>query len=533
MKKFNIDKYIYPLLIVTVIIFVNLIFSNINLRIDLTKNKIYSLSEGTKTVLKKIKDPLYIDLYYSKELPAQINANKEYAIEILKDYVTYSGGKIRFSQVKLDFDKESREKAIKAGITPVRFDIISREKFEQREGFLGLTVKYQDKKEIIPYIQDVSNFEYDITSRINTIIKDKKDKIYFVDAAGSMSFYTLPNEIKNKIQNNYEIQTITLKELYELNDANIPAFFIGPSEKLTDEELFYFDQSLLKGIRLFLALDRRYTKLDSFFSRSNDTGITKLLEKNGIKIKDTLILDRNSQTIQIGVRQGPFLITNIVKYPFFIITTDLNRENPTTRDIYSLTVPFASPIEYTTDTLKITPLIKTSKYSWAKKEGSYISINPFSEITYTKDDLEGPFTVALIASGKFKPYFNEIPESLRDKNKDKKEKTELNIIKEARDKSMLYLISSSKFVLQDELNAENLQYFINIVNYLSQDEALLTIRMKKAGFIPLKDIKDIYKTITKYANMFIPILIVILYGIYRWKKLEIKYENTANEYGKQ
>lgn len=507
-------------------IIINAIFYYTSIRLDITKNRIYSLSKGTKEILKRIEDTLFVDLYYSDQLPSQISINKDYTIAILKDYVFYSKGKIRFSGIKIrNDDNEKKKQAINEGITPVRFDIISKEKFEQTEGFLGIVIRYQDKKEVIPFISEISNLEYDLSSRINSMIKERKNKIYFITDAGGFSSYRLTPELKNQLSTNYDIEDATLEKLY-LSTIPITACYIAPSSILNEKDLFYLDQLLVRGSRIFLAYDRKYTSIDSFFTRDNSTGIEKILEKNGIKVKNTLIMDESSQAIQIGFRQGFFLVTNIVKYPFFILTQNLNKEHPTVRDVYSLTIPFASPIEISTQTqLTITPVVLTSKLSWAKKENSYISIYPFQRYEIHQDDMKGPFTIAISAKGRFLSSFEKEIEIEKDKKKEK-----LKPIKEGEKETILYLITSSKFIHQENINIENIQYFINILNYISQDDALLLIRSKKVGFIPLKEIKDTYKIAVKYANIFLPIILLIAFGIYKLRSYKIRIEGNLKQY---
>jgi gliding-associated putative ABC transporter substrate-binding component GldG len=521
----NIKKHANTLLIVVLVILVNLIFSSLNIRLDITKEKIYSLSQGTKRILKKIDDNLFIDVYYSKELPPQITTIKDYTITILNDYKDFSANKIKLSLFKIDDDQKSKKLAIEEGITPVRFDIISKEKFEQREGFLGITMRYHDKKETIPFISDISNLEYDISSRINNLVRKTKKTIYFINDWGSLSSYRLNPEIREKIRSNYEIRDISVEEIYKDTSA-INLCIIGPNSPIDEKNLFYLDQIFVRGANIFLALDKKYTSMESFFARDNNTNLEKILEKNGIKILNTLIMDRNSQAIQIGFRQGPFVITNIVKYPFFIITTDIDRKNPTTKDLSSLTIPFASPIEYSTTSLIITPLVKTSRYSFAKKENSYISINPFQDYVVENDDLKGPFTVSLTAKGKFISSFNEPP-----KDKELKDK-KIQFIKEGSRETLLYLVSSSKFIYNQDLNPDNIQYLINIINYIAQDEDLMMIKSKKAGIIPLREINETYKVIIKYINILLPVFIIIAFGIYRWKKLKIEKETAIKEFVK-
>ncbi|MEF3279736.1 MAG: GldG family protein [Elusimicrobiota bacterium] len=517
-------KKIEILIFILILVILNLIVSKLNVRFDATRDKIYTLSKGSKNIIKKINDNLFIDLYYSKELPPQINTNKEYAISMIKDYASYSK-KIKLSTIEIAENEDLKRHAREEGVIPVRFDIVSKEKFEQREGFLGLTIRYREKKDVIGFISDISNFEYDLTSRIKNLINENKEKVYFITDSNSLSSYRINPQIKEKLLNNYEIKDFQLKDLYNSTES-FAACLVGPTTPLNEKELFYFDQILAKGNRIFIAYDMKYTTMDSFFSRDNNIGIEKILSKNGIRLKNTLILDRNSQAIQIGFRQGPFIISNIVKYPYFIITDNLDRNHSTTKDVYSLTIPFASPIEYsTTSKLLITPLVKTSRYSWAKKENSYININPFQEYTLSQDDYNGPFTISILAKGRFDSYFETVPKEI-----EKESKGKISHIKQGEKDSILYLISSSKFITNEELNQENAQYFTNIINFLTQDEDIITIRSKKAGFIPLKEINDRLKVLIKYMNIFLPSIILIAIGLYRWKKLELEREKAKKVY---
>jgi gliding-associated putative ABC transporter substrate-binding component GldG len=522
-----IKRWISAIYLLIIILIINLIFSYTNIRLDITKDRIYSLSAGTKNILKKIKDPLLIDIYASKELPAQAKANCDYLKSMIKDYSSYSDRMIKYSYTELDSSEKSREMALKEGIMPVRFDMISKEKFEQKEGFIGFVIRYREKKRIIPFVSDVSNLEYQLSSTISNLINENKKSVYFISNSKAITNLTLPDELSQQLSMNYELKATTLEDIYRTTET-LTVCFLGPNGTLDEKELFYFDQLLVKGSKIFLAYDKKYTSLENFFTRDNPVGIEKTLEANNIHIKNTLIADKNSAVIQVSARQGMFVVTNIVKYPYFILTTNINRENPSTGDIYSLTIPFASPLYFSTGTTQIsfTPTVKTSKQSIAKKENAYISINPFEKYVLEKDDISGQFDIAGIFYGNFTSAFNNSPNY--DKKKSQGSGSGADFLKTSNKKSMLYLITSSKFIVHNDLNPENSQFFINIINYLNDDNDLLSIRNKNAGFIPLKDIPDNSKIIIKYLNIFMPVIIVISFGLYFWQRKKIKIEKIKN-----
>lgn len=64
----------------------------------------------------------------------------------------------------------------------------------------------------------------------------------------------------------------------------------------------------------------------------------------------------------------------------------------------------------------------------------------------------------------------------------------------------------------------NLSFFANIVDYLADDTGLITIRSKNVLQPPLDEIADGTKKLLKYGNLFAPPLLVIGYGIFRWRR---------------
>ncbi len=253
------------------------------------------------------------------------------------------------------------------------------------------------------------------------------------------------------------------------------------------------------------------TDLNAFYASSNRTGLDKWLSSYGLNVESTLIMDEQSQPIQVSSRHGFFMVTNIVKYPPFIIATNLDRESPFLKNIDSLVMPFASPIKISTAPAKIKPIIRTSRYSQAKnpKGLHFIPINPFNQMEFSERDLKGPFTIGISAMGKF--------------GGEKENK--------------LVLLSTSKFIRKNMgLPPSNYAFFFNALDWLSEDMSLITIRTKAVKFMPLKEVKYPVKTLVKYLNILLPPLLTIFIGLIIWrrgerarKNLMLKYAEKNNE----
>ncbi|MEX1274539.1 MAG: hypothetical protein WEE20_01305, partial [Bacteroidota bacterium] len=67
-------------------------------------------------------------------------------------------------------------------------------------------------------------------------------------------------------------------------------------------------------------------------------------------------------------------------------------------------------------------------------------------------------------------------------------------------------------------NRANMTLFANIVDYLADDAGLITIRTKNVATPPLEQVSDGTKQLLKYANLAGPPLLIVLYGLFRWRR---------------
>ncbi|MBI4656050.1 MAG: GldG family protein [Elusimicrobia bacterium] len=503
-----------------IIIVLNVIFYFAYFRIDISRGRIYSVSRASKKLVASLPDPVLVKIYASKELPPQILAHKKYLADLVKEYKNQAGGKLKVNFIEIGENQEKKQEAMRNGIAPVRFDIIARDKYEQREGFLGIAMQFRDKIETIPYIHDISNLEYDLTSRIKSMTTPGKPELLFLNAYNSISADDFEPSLLEALNHRFQIKNIDFNTLLTLSTAPSqglrPLLFLGPQEKISKKDLFALDQRLMTGNPVCLALDAKKTNLNTFFASNNDTGMVEFLDSIGIKVRTAIVMDRQSQPMQISARQGIFVVTNIVQYPPFVLSDDLNRDNPVTKDIASLVLPFSAPIEFSTAAesgLSFTVLAKSSKYSWAKDPSApYVSINPFQQPEFSEKDLKGPFNLAILAAGKFKSAFAEPP-------------------KESPGNSRLVLVSTSKFIQKTQrMPSQNYAFFLNLIDWLSKDHDLISIRSKSAAFRPLKEISSPAKMLVKYLNVLFPSFAMFVIGLWRWQAVKKRNKKLRKQY---
>jgi len=146
--------FLRVLLVLGILILLNFISVRIFTRLDFTKAGVYTLSDASKNLVRNLEDRVTIKAYFTEELPAPHNNNRRAVLDILNDYKAYSEGNLYYEFINPEGEKNERE-AQQAGIPPVEVQVVKEDKFEVKRAFLGLVMMYEDKKEVLPVIQNL------------------------------------------------------------------------------------------------------------------------------------------------------------------------------------------------------------------------------------------------------------------------------------------------------------------------------------------------------------------------------------------
>lgn len=168
-------KYIKFAMYVTVIVLINIIATGIFFRIDLTRNRVYSLSPISKEVVDTLSEPLTVKVFFSRDLPAPYNTNAQYLRDLLNEYAQQNP---RYFKVDVhnvggegaaDRDLANQQIARDYGIQPVQIQIVERDELKFRQAYMGLVMIHGDIVERIPTISDTDGLEYQLTTTIQKL----------------------------------------------------------------------------------------------------------------------------------------------------------------------------------------------------------------------------------------------------------------------------------------------------------------------------------------------------------------------------
>ena len=490
--KFEQKKSIFLSIaaLVIMLVLVNLISRNWFFRFDLTDNKMYSLSNSSKDVLGQIDDLLTLKVYFSDDLPGEYGNNRRYLQDILEEYAAYSNGNIHFEFYKPDGDEKLEQEAQKAGIQPVQLQVVENDKVEVKRVLMGMTLNYEDQKEIIPLIQSTTGLEYEITTKIKKLVD--KDKKVIAIAQLEKNDKLKNQNISSLLRQRYQVRNIVLDK--PVPDEIDVILVNGVLDSLSADTKMNLVSFINRGGNIFFAQGRIDTDIQTQRATPVKSDIFDLLSNYGFQLEENLVLDHKCGSVSVQQNMG-FIQMNVpMEYPFLPIITRFNQREAMVNGLEQLTVMFASEIKVDTSQsyVTVTPLFSSSNRS-STMSGQY-NMNP--------DPRTNPALNRLNEQGKM----------LAGKS------TVLN--NETKITSQIILVSDSKFLADKGGGGiqANHVFVMNAVDYLAGDQDLIALRSREITSRPLEEIEDSTKRTWKWINIILPSFLIISFGFIRLRK---------------
>lgn len=481
---------LYLLIVLGILVLANILSDNLFVRLDLTADNQYTLSKATKNILKNLDEPVTITAYFSKDVPTQMAKTKRDFKELLVEYHNISKGMVVYEFIDPSADEMKEQEAMSAGIQPVIATIREKDQAKQQKVYLGAVVSIGEYSEVIPFMQPGAAMEYALSSTIKKISVEDKPVIGLLQGHGEPSLNAYPQAI-NSLNVLYQIEPVYLLDTTDVLDKYETLAIIAPSDSFPVNHLAQLDRFLSKGGHIYLALNRVEGDLQAAQGNSLSTGLETWLISKGLIIENNFVVDARAASISVRQQQGIFSFTTQVPFHYIPIITNF-ADHPIVSGLETVLMPFVSHLTYAGDTTKtFTPLAFTSE-----KAGTQTA-PVFFDVSKQWEDADFPLenlTVAALLEGKI--VGNSI--------------------------SSMVVIADGDFAVNGEgqearqLGEDNISLMVNAIDYLSDDTGLIELRTKGVTSRPLKtDIEDGKKTFLKYLNFLLPIILIIIYGIFR------------------
>lgn len=526
----------YILLILVIIVIFNIALRSLFFRIDLTKNNIFSLSNSSKIVIKKLDDRMIAKVFFSENLPGQYANSRRYLQDILEEYQAYSKGRFHFEFINPDQDEEAMQEAQSFRIPPVQLQVIENDKMEVKKVYMGLVLLYNDKNEVLPVIQNTTGLEYDLTAAIKKLTSSEMNVVGLYSGNNDVS----TENFQQILRQTYNVRSVGLAN--KIPD-NINTLLVhGIRDSLSLDELYNLDQYVLRGGKLFIGSSRINADFQKGIGHEIKTNLHNFLENYGVQIGKELVFDRICEQIQIQQQQGFFSIASSVAYPPFIKVQNFNKDNIIVKNLEQVWMFFTNPIVNVKNDDSFVSLMKSSNASGflnvsqkpSMDNGMYTMVHGYDISPDIKDSPQnsnpglrnfsaGPQTLAALVKGNFTSFFAD---SI-DKNQEK------GFI-QSTNEGEIVVVGVYDFFNDKTIGGiqTNMNFIINTIDYLAGDDELIEIRSRGVTSRPLDELSKSSRSFWKWLNILLPTILLILYGLFRMRLNREKRKVVEVMYGK-
>lgn len=487
------------LVVAAIIVVVNLLGLKLFGRLDLTDDKVYSLSSASKKLGERLEDPLTVTAYFTGSLPAPYSDNRRFLQDKLNDYRSYAGNKFHYKFVDPADDDELKRRAQSVGIQPVQIQVIEQDNVQLKNAYMGLQLEYAGESEVIPVVQDIASLEYDITTAVRRLTTAELPVLGFLTGHGETDFRQDMQLLSRELERNYQLEGVTVED-GQLSSDPAALLVVAPTDTIPDADLEAIDQYVMNGGRLALLINTVQANLQFGQASPLYTGIEKLTQPYGIAIRTDLVTDEESSVVTMQRRQGFFNVQQQIPYPFLPVVSRFDDEHPLVHRLRDVVLYFASTVDTSAtapEGVVVTPLMYSSPNS-DTQEG-FFQIQP--QLEGRPQYSGGPFVLAAAYAGSFPSAFTPT---------------------ETSSPTRIVVLGDGDVLNESLLGAVpgNVSFGLNAVDWLVQDDELLSIRTRSVAARPLDDVSDGLRNWIKYASWLGPVLLIVGYGLWRWRRRE-------------
>lgn len=388
-----------------------------NLTVDLTEDKVYSLSDGTREVLAAIREPVTLRLFISDDLLEQSTGLKDYAKnvqELLSRYVELSNGRLKLELIRPEPFSPEEDRAVGFGLRGVPITQAG------NLGYFGLAgTNTTDDQDVIPFISPQRDrfLEYDLSRLVQNLANPKKKKVGLVSSlpmeSDPVKRYR-PWQIIVQLREFFDVQHISLEDPIP---EDIDVLLVVHPRDMDDTDRYYIDQHVMRGGKTMIFVDpysETATRGNAMQRQPPDDGsdLKKLFKAWGINYdKNKVLGDRQgAQRVSAGADSlGRPIITDYIAW-VTMRGEQVNRSDVVTGELEQITIASSGFFDVAEGSgLKVEPLLTSSPQAMAIKV-SDVKKNPKPhKLLQAFKAADKPFTVAARISGKFKSAFADGP----------------------------------------------------------------------------------------------------------------------------
>lgn len=566
------------LLLLIVLLAINILSSFVHTRVDLTKEKRYTLTRASRNLLVALDDDVQIDVFLKGEFPAgfrKLAKSTEEFLQLLKDR---NGSKIHYRFISPEetipgTNANYGDSLVNLGAVPINLTVQKKAGESSNIIFPVAVMHYKGQQSLINLYPGVSGrisqeeinsaealMEYQFAKGLDKISKTKRTGIAYGVGNGEPTDWR-SYDLSQVLGKDYDFKILNLQREVAIPQAVDVLMIVKPTMTFTEEEKFKIDQFVMRGGKLLCFIDNLFAEQDSLAFKpetiafDRNLNLTDLFFRYGLRINTDLVMDLQCDMIPFvvgGTAENPqyeFLHWNY--YPLF---SPANNQS-LSKNLGYVAGRFANSI----DTIKVadiakTPLLVSSPNSRIISTPALVSLNENKNVPEDGKFKQNAIPVAMMLEGKFTSLY---------KNRTTKAQVDSlsamggQFLPLSADNKMI-IVADGDIVLNDIIpggaNNEpiplpmgwnkytygeyqkqsdygklfipvaNREFLLNCMEYLVNDPAISQTRNKDI-VLRLLDSKKVTekKSLWQFINIGLPVLLVIIAGFIYQQVRKRKY----------
>lgn len=499
--------------LILLILILSVVSSQYFVRLDLTSDKRFTLSDITRQELAELDDQIQVLIYLDGDFPAGFKRLRNAVSDLMVDYRSYSGRKLNYSFINPTEGGEEQQAGLMKdlsarGLMATNLSVKTEEGFSQKIIFPSALIRYKGREIAVNFLQSrmgaspeevlnnsIQNLEYAFTSAIRKLKKGGQQNIGFTEGHGELNDLQLADAM-GSLQNAYQVGRVDLRNISLQGIEKLSLLIIPkPQTAFTEAEKFKIDYFIGRGGSVLWAIDQVNAELDSLRGQGTQLAFVKslnlddMLFRYGLKLNYNLLADMNCAQIPLkvggnGTGQAQMQMVPWMYYPLFVSVS----QHPVVKNIEAVRSEFAGTI----DTLplkgvKKEVLLSSSPFSRVLQVPALISLQQVEQEPDPEQFRGQPLITGLALEGIFPKVFENraIPEGVTGNiSADKALAAKMIVLSDgdilknqvsAQDQSP-FPLGFDRFTQQQFGNKTLL---MNMVDYLTDDPSIIALRSRE------------------------------------------------------
>jgi ABC-2 type transport system permease protein len=540
---------------IAIIIALNLLGSVYFTRFDLTSEKRYTLTRGTRELLRNLDEPVYFKVYLHGNLPAGFRRLSNQTREMLEEFRAYSDN-IQFEFINPSKATQSEavqhtyRMLVESGLQPTQIQIRAEDATSQQVIFPGALVMSAGREVPVNLLQDhlglpseailnnsAQALEYNLANVIRQLSVSIKPTIGFIQGQGELSPIYL-SDVAESLEDFYNVNLLRIEGDYRNLLPYRTLIIAKPEREFSEPDKFVLDQFIMHGGSLLWLLDPVVASMDSLhapdfesLAMARSLNLEDMLFRYGVRLNANLLMDLQAAPIPVttGMMGGRPQIS-LLPWHFFPLVNPAS-DHPIVRNLNMIRTEFVSDIDTVgAPGIEKTILLSTSPYTRILNTPGQYGLDMLQQQFDQRTFNQPPQAVAVLLEGHFESVFRnrQNPGAVMEPYGQRLDQglpakmivvADGDIIRSQIDREGMPLpLGYDRFSNQTFGNKD---FILNAVNYLTDDSGIMEARAREVRMRLLDTSRISNRRLQiQLLNTLLPVAIVVILGIagILWRK---------------